>query len=510
MADNTKLLKNLFGAMQEAIFLGDPLKERRFACFMQPGELIPLDIQELDSSKDMYLQSQFCNKVIDTSIVNRFDREGYVGNKELLGSVDEIYSHILTRNSIPHKALDEDTIARREAARTKLDKWFPKYEFYSKRVGSLQTDLLTARSAQVKDPAVIADLQRKLNDANKEWKVFGYKAEYDAVYADYMRMIRPSPATYMQELNDLYEQYQKTDPVSNLNYLQTHLSIPISSWNQIKWNQFSSTVSESDQYEYSKSTSWSGGASGGWGLWSFGGGASGNSQYRHDKSSATIIKLTFDYIIVSILRPWIKETLLQERFWTWNRQFGGSLISDGGNLGLDQPVRPVGTMPVLVNKMVIVRNVKIQGDFQESEMTYYRNEINASASVGWGCFSISGRYKSVTEEKRATGTILNNEISMPHPQIIAKMGILLPACPNPDRSLQFDPADAWFPEYVFNTDAKILLEKARKLDEISIQQQADIALVDATALEDSLGLIAIADGEKDDIRSRYQDDLSRL
>ena len=35
MTDNVKLVRNLFGSMQQSIFLGDPIKEGRFACFRE-------------------------------------------------------------------------------------------------------------------------------------------------------------------------------------------------------------------------------------------------------------------------------------------------------------------------------------------------------------------------------------------------------------------------------------------------------------------------------------------
>jgi hypothetical protein len=40
MADNMKLIKNLFGSMQQAIFLGDPLTKGEFVSFMAPGQFI--------------------------------------------------------------------------------------------------------------------------------------------------------------------------------------------------------------------------------------------------------------------------------------------------------------------------------------------------------------------------------------------------------------------------------------------------------------------------------------
>jgi hypothetical protein len=476
MSDNVKLLRNIFGSMEKAIFLGDPLQEGRFACFMQPGELISTDTKENDSSKDMFLQASFCNKVIDTSIVNRFDTIGFGGNKELLGSIEEIYSKILTRNSLPSKELTTDQAAKAELWRAQMRKLKPKYEFYKGKVDTLQYTLSTERQQQNPNPALVADLRQKLQKAEQDWVAYGYKVEYKNAYAQFMNIMRINPQMYMQELRDHFDSHKRQDLDGN-DYYQTFLSVPVSSWGSIRWNSFETTVAEKDDYHYSKSTSWSGGASGRWGLWSAGGGASGNKTYVHDKTSASTIQIKFEYITVRILRDWLNESLLQERFWTWNKQFGGSLLSDGGNINADPPVRPIGTMPVLVNQLVIARNVEISGDFAESELDYYREEIRTNASVGWGPFSISGSYTSITEEKHEVGSVGSNIIKMNHPQIIAKMGILLPQCPNPDPKLSFDKDDAWFPSDGLNEESSDIVEKALLKDLMT--QAQDSATLEA-------------------------------
>lgn len=476
MGDNVKLLKNIFGSMEYSIFLGDPLKEGRFACFMQPGEFVPIDIKENDSSKDMFLQASFCNKVIDTSIVNRYDKVGFGGNKELLGSIEDIYGHVLSRNSVPQKDLSSGDKSKAESLREDLEKKQPKYDFYKLEVEKLNLAILTERQSQNPSQPVLQDLRSKLKQAEKNWIVFGYKREYENSYAQFMRIMRINPQMHMQELSDNLAQHERVDIDGN-KYYQTFLSIPISSWDSVKWNSFETQVAEKDEYNYSKSTNWSGGASGRWGLWSAGGGASGSTQYNHEKSSATTIKIKFEYIVVRILRDWLDETIFQERFWTWNRLFGGQLISDGGNIGAEPPIRPKGSMPVLVNQLVIVKNVEISGDFSESEMTFYREEIKKNVSAGWGPFSVSGSYKSVTEEKREVGSIGSNIIKINHPQIIAKIGILLPSCPNPDPKLSFDRSDAWFPEDGFNSEFSAIYESGLKIDEYTLDQES--ATIDA-------------------------------
>jgi len=473
MADNKKLLLNIFSALQDALLYGDPLKEGRFAAFMQPGEFIPVDIEENDSSKSMWLQSEFSNKVIDTSIVNRYEKVGFSGNKELLGSVNEVYQDVLTQNSLPHINLTPEQQRRKDYLRDRMRAMQKDYDFHESYVEDLIEALSRERNSTNPDTATLNRLRRKLRKARQQWRTFGYEREYKLALAEFMQIMRISPAEYFNNLRDVLDENERTDPDGN-SYFQTFLSPSISSWNSTKWNQFERQVSEKDEYHYSKSTSWSGGISGRWGMWSWGGGASGNTQYNHDRTSATTINLKFEYMPVRILRPWMRESVLGARYWTWNKLFGGSLVSDGGALLEAPPIRPKGRMPVLVNKLIVVKNLTISGDFSESEREFYREQITRNASVGWGPFSVSGSYTSTTQKEHIKGSFDGINIRMDHPQIIAKMGIILPECPNPDRSLAFDPDDAWFPEDGLDESSLKLLKKANHLDYLKAMEDNEL------------------------------------
>lgn len=482
MADNKKLLNNLFGSLQDALFLGDPLAEGRFACFMQPGEFVPLDIQETDSSYSMFLQSSIANKVIDTSIVNRFERVGFGGNRELLGSVDEIYEDILIKNSLPRKDLSQSELEEIEQLMIKISDLEKNYTFYKRIYDNTDLSLLIELKKENPRHHVVAQLRTQLNEDLRKWKSFGRKDIYERYYSRLIYLQRANPEMIFTGLSENFNVHKRTDIKGN-KYLQTFLSPAISSWSNIQWNEFSRTISESDDYNYSKITSWSGGASGRWGLWSAGGGASGSSRYEHEKTSATSISLKFDYAHIQIIRPWMRESLLQDRFWTWNKGFGGSLISDGGNITANPPIRPIGRMPVLVTTLIVVRNLEISGNFNQSEREFRWEQIKRNASVGWGPFSVSGSYKSTTQEEHIRCSYDGITFKMPHPQIIAKLGKLIGKCPNPDQTLPFDRDDAWFPIDGLNEVSSNLIKWSRHLDELVDKEQyerlnADLAIAE--------------------------------
>jgi hypothetical protein len=227
-------------------------------------------------------------------------------------------------------------------------------------------------------------------------------------------------------------------------YFQTFFIPSVSSWATAGWNTFEKTISQSDTYDYSKSTSWSGGISAGWGLWSFGGGASGSTTFTQSNSDVSNVSVKFDYLRVRIERPWLTEDVFTYKFWTWKKDFGKQYISDGGNLSATPPLRPIGRMPVLVTYLIVVRNVELVANFSTNDVQTYNSQMASHASGGWGPFSVSGSYEESTGTKTTSSSFDGVTLRIPQPQIIARSGMLLPKTPDPDTTLSWQD-DAWIP-----------------------------------------------------------------
>jgi hypothetical protein len=253
-------------------------------------------------------------------------------------------------------------------------------------------------------------------------------------------------------------------------YYQTFLVPSISSWGNAGWATFERQISEKDSFQYSKSTSWSGGISAGWGLWSVGGGASGSTQYNHEVSTVETVNLKFEYLRVRIFRPWLTSDVLNYRFWTWKKDFGGQYISDGGNLNLNPPTRPIGRMPVLPQYLIIVRNVEISAAFSREEKEFFAREMTRNASVGWGPFSVSGSYRESESSKHFKASFDGVTFRIQQPQIIARSGIMIPKSPNPNRSLLWQD-DAYFPgDDCFSTETN-RINDIRELDYLNLSRE---------------------------------------
>lgn len=148
------------------------------------------------------------------------------------------------------------------------------------------------------------------------------------------------------------------------------------------------------------------------------------------------------------------EDVFAHRFWTWKKGVGmGPYLSNGGNLAITPPVRPVGIMPFLPKYMIVVRNVELTGNFSHRDATFIQSQINASASAGWACFSISGSYSEATAEKTVNASFNGTTISISQPQIIGFTGKLLNKSPDPIKSLPWQ-GDQVFPDELMS-DAEL-------------------------------------------------------
>jgi hypothetical protein len=443
MADNKQMILNLFGGMQDALFLGDRFSQGEFVAFMQPGQFVSDKLKESDSSDDMAVISDVSNAIVDSQYVAKYKGTDYSNGLELLGSVSEVYADILRFAAIPYAPLSPSDLLELNQLRTWIANNTPNYELYRNRYFDALDAYEIERMSQNPDGARLRRLKRIADDAFHMWELIGSKREYDIKVGRFIYLTPVDPQTYWAELQGRYRDHERVAPKLGT-YQQTFLQPSISNWSSSSWATYENIITEKDQYSYSKQTSWSGSVSGAWGLWSFGGGASGSTDYRREQADESSVNLKFEYLRVRINRPWMIESVLGYRFWTWKKTVGHTAISDGGNLNVDPPLRPIGRMPVLPKYLIVVRNVELSAAFSHTVYERYHREVSYNASVGWGPFSVSGSYRESSTSVYTHASFDGVKFLIQQPQIVARSGLLLPTCPNPDKSLPWQ-NDAWLP-----------------------------------------------------------------
>jgi hypothetical protein len=172
---------------------------------------------------------------------------------------------------------------------------------------------------------------------------------------------------------------------------------------------------------------------------------------------------------VRIDRRWLKSDIFGYRFWWWKKVFGYRLLSDGGNLNVTPPQRPIGIFPFLPNFLIIVRNLTITSNFSHNDATTITHQLSASASFGWGPFSCSGSYNEADTTQQTHASFDGTTIRVDQPQIIAFTGTLMPVVPNPDRTLPWQDDHAPFdPPHRAVED----LREARRADFLALSKLA--------------------------------------
>lgn len=435
MADNLRLLKNVFSALEKPLFLGDGLEKGEFHVLLQPGQFVSPNLTESDSTDDMAVQAALLDDIIDTKFIYT----------PLSGSISGQYALIMDDEALPYAPISEEN--QKEIRRD--DEWIAEnrntYNVFKKYYFDALDAYSQEQFSQHPNPSKLSRLRSSLDEARRNWETIGLKNEFEHKQARVIYLSEGDPTSLWSQFRSSFTFNTKNAP-NRGRYLQTFLVPRISEWNSpgTSWATYEKTIRESDSYSHSSETSWGGSGGVGWGLFSFGGGASGSTSRSYSKSDTTFVKIKFDYLRVRIQRPWLDSDIFGFHFWWWKSAIGYRLLCDGGNLYVTPPKRPIGILPFIQRHLIVVRNLTITSNFSENDKQIISSKISASASFGWGCFGCSGSYQEENRTVRTNGSFDGTTIRVDGPQIIAFTGTLMPRTPNPDRTLPWQGDQAPF------------------------------------------------------------------
>lgn len=163
----------------------------------------------------------------------------------------------------------------------------------------------------------------------------------------------------------------------------------------------------------------------------------GEGSYKEDKGytkiNETSLSFKCELMRVTIARSWMNPLLFNSKAWKFAPAAPAAEYSSGGSIV--QGIKPIGPFVTLPTTYILARNVEIIGQFTNTVEEMLSRNVEASATVGIGPFSISGRISYGEEERKIQGTIANNKIEIKDTQIIAAISQVLPKLPNPDPNL---------------------------------------------------------------------------
>jgi hypothetical protein len=212
VADNKQMILNLFGSMQDAVFLGDRFAQGEFVSFLQPGQFISTNLLETGNSEDMAIQSDICKILIDSSYVNKYKDTTYSSSTELLGSVNQVYEDIMMHQALPYEELSADVLDEIATLQDWLKGNNDNYVLNEGRYFDAVEAYDFEAHKKFPDGGKLQRLAQKKLDAMHNWQTFGLKGLYERKLYRLTYLTSPDPTTYWGTLRDRLTVQQQTAP----------------------------------------------------------------------------------------------------------------------------------------------------------------------------------------------------------------------------------------------------------------------------------------------------------
>lgn len=309
--------------------------------------------------------------------------------------------------------------------------------------------LIDAQAAKGNDPEAIRrvaafannskNVRKKVEAAWMAWISQGYKNEYEEINAYIEQVTQKSMVLYKKELQEDLKHGKLTSPQEGEAgdfYFTT--MVPGNFAASPGWTKFTFYEQDYEEHSSKKTSQWSAGGSGGWGLFSISASASGSKTEIDESKKAANFRAELEFTQVPIVRPWFKPGFFQMRGWTldnlWYLNYDNKPVSDGGEK--DSEGKPDGRLVAYPISALFVRNVAFTSDQSESQMNYINSKISGGGKVGWGPFSVGGSYSREEEKRDFNAHLEGGAIHIPGMQLIGFINNIIPKSPNPNPNIK--------------------------------------------------------------------------
>lgn len=251
-----------------------------------------------------------------------------------------------------------------------------------------------------------------------------------AIMAQYQSM---EGAAFWQKLQEQFEKNQ-AKLGDGMEFSPVNMTPPYKNWHKEEgWTKFEFSQKDLDNQRTSTAIHAASNLGFDYGIVSIGGEGSYAGDRGYTKIQETNLTFKCELMRVTLTRPWMNPLLFNSRAWKFSPSAPAAEYSSGGSIVED--IKPIGPFVTLPTTYILARNVEIIGSFTDTvEETLARN-VEASATVGIGPFSISGRVTYGQTEEKIRGAVQRNLIRIENAQIIASISQVLPKLPNPDPNL---------------------------------------------------------------------------
>jgi hypothetical protein len=234
-----------------------------------------------------------------------------------------------------------------------------------------------------------------------------------------------------KQAQDLYEGYGVVlnDTGTGLSPKVQRVSLLPSDWfsstsTSSGWTTFDSASSNTASSSSSDFTSYGGSAGFSLGLFSIGGSAGHSSSHQQASSETSNLRISFEYTLVTIRRPWMNFSLFSTKGWDLGNLYKKGVLSKGTKAGEDSAV-----FPLLPTSFVVARKIKISANWAKADWDLITSKTSGGGGFGIGPFSISGSYSHSSSNQTFTSAMASGTITVPGVQIIGFINQVVPFSP---------------------------------------------------------------------------------
>ncbi len=461
MAQDKKIMDALCAKLYAILSAGDnvnnvPLAGRTLVSYCSPG--IPLAISDVDFGFLSQNQNQFDAASAFFNLVDTIPNPtGFWSTSNTKMSKE--YEKVLTTKILPITNLSQQELDMLDRAKKMLNQDTQVLDIYTgqTRIVTGDTPLFERYKAlkTLYENAVLSYNSLYFNSLNAsdqrsriEWSINEpvYKSRVQTAYQTWLPVKQniEQALSIIENLDgrgatkywsELLEDFNNAKQAGGSIGEEIRLTkyFPDSFWDEAhkdSWTKFSFKSSEINTIDTQTSSSWGGGASASFGLWSIGGDASYSSQSKTYNSDSNNLNIDVELVKIPIRRSWFDGGIFKSRGWQFDPNINRDLLSDGG-----QP--PKGTLIGYCTSIIVARNLNLYMDLSSTRDSYVASQFSSSMKAGWGPFSIRGNYTRSTQASTHNFSFDSGAISCPGMQIIAFVNELLPLSPNPDPNLNW-------------------------------------------------------------------------
>lgn len=149
------------------------------------------------------------------------------------------------------------------------------------------------------------------------------------------------------------------------------------------------------------------------GLFSLGGEGGYSKEHEKEEKETENLQISLKVAIVDIVRPWLRLSWMKSSNWKIRGEKAGK-VSGGKISQLNNDLM----LPLVPVQVIVARDIQLKADWSDKTKEKLESSVNAKAKVGYGPFTISGKYEQGDKEETVTSQINGNTLTVEGMQII--------------------------------------------------------------------------------------------